>query len=480
VTADDRARRFTRDYLGLAGAEGLAKLTGFAAFALLARALEPRAYGVLELAVSLAMVGLLVIDFGLGPIASRWITQDPDRADAMSGTVPAIRAALAALVLAAAAALGPLLAPTRDGQTLVLLFATALLFAPWILDWLFQGLDRMAWVAPAQLLRMSVFLGGVALFVDRPAHLLRVGGIEIAALASLAAYYVLAARGMGQRPALRPDTRSARELLREATPVGVGQWLWVFNQYLPIFALAWWFSPSDLGYFAAAHRVVFGLGSFVFLYFFALYPTLVVVTGERPAALRPLMDASIRATAWLGGLAGLLGTVLAAPFCTLAYGAEFAPAAPLLALLAWVLPIHLVSGHARFALIAAGHPLSHLWAQAAGVVVGLAGCALLVPAYGSTGAALAALLAAAAVWGWAHVALGRRVAAGSLPGLEALWRPAAATLVSLLAARWLAPAQPLLQAALATTSLCALAALSDGPALRSLRASFDPGPERGA
>lgn len=475
MSRDWSARGFTRDYIGIAAGEVLAKLMGFGAFALLARALEPRAYGVLELAVSIGMVALLVIDFGLGPVASRILTQQPGRADAMTGTVPAIRAALAALALAMAAGLGPLLAPTAEGHTLVLLYATALLFAPWILDWLFQGTDRMVWVAPAQLLRMTVFLAGVALFVDGPEHLLRVGGIEIAALASLAGYYVLVARALGHRPGLRPDAGSARELIRESAPVGAGQWLWVLNQYLPIFALAWWLDSRDLGYFAAAHRVVFGLGSFIFLYFFTLYPGLVATTGERSEEFRPLMAASIRVTAWLGCLAGIVGTLLAEPVCTLAFGAEFAPAAPLLTVLAWALPIHLVSGHARFALIAAGKPVSHMWAQAVGVAVSLAACALLVPSLGGLGAAIALLVSAAAVWLWAHRAVGREVS--PLPGLEPLWRPAAAAAVSLGIAVSLPGEGPWLPLAVATASFCGLALAVDRAALMSLAEALGGRPD---
>lgn len=463
-----RVGPIARSYAWIAGAEILSKGMGFVAFAVLARVLAPLAYGVLELAVAVSMVALLFVDFGLGPTAARTMTTHPERADAMTGSVPAIRLGLALLALLLALGLGPLIATTPDGRTLIGLYVAALLFAPWILDWVFQGLDRTAWVAPAQLLRMSVFLAGVVLWIDGPHQLTRVGAIEIAGFATLALYYVVATRFHGQRPALRPEAASVRELIRESTPVGAGQLLWVVNQYLPTFAVAAWLAGPELAYYGAAHRIVFGLGSFVFLYFFTLYPALVRATHERRDEFVPLTRLSMRATAWLGGLGAIAGTLLAAPLSTLAFGAEFEASGPLLAVLFWTLPIHLISGHARFALIAAGEAGAQLQAQAFGVAVSAVGCAVLVPPLGALGAAFSLLAAATGVWAWAHIATHRRV--GPLPGVAVLWRPAGAAAVSLLAATGLPVESTWLRAAAGTGAFAAAGLWSERHALRAIGA----------
>ena len=463
-----RGRRFLRDYAWIATAEVGSKAAGFVAFALLARRLGPESYGAVELAVAVAMVGLLLVDFGLGPTAARIATRDPARMHDMTGSVPAIRSALALAAVALATGCAGWLAGDAEGAQLIVLFAAALLFAAWTLDWLFQSLDRVKWVAPAQLLRMSVFLLGTLLFVHGRDQLLRIGFIEIAGFAALALYYVAAARAQGQRPRLQPDAGTVYELIREAAPVGAGQLLWVLNQYLPTLAIAWWLAGDELAYFAAAHRIVFGLGSFVFLYFFTLYPLLVRATADRREDFVPLTDLSLRVTAWLGGLVAIAGSLMARPLCSLAFGDAFEPSAPLLACLVWALPIHLVSGHARFSLIAAGEPISHMWAQAAGLVVSLCGCALLIPAFGALGAAIALLASACWVWLQAHVATRRRV--GPIPGLAPLLRPAAATGLSL-AIGLGAPLESAVAQTLTAIALFAtLAAVLERRALRSLPA----------
>lgn len=417
-----RARRFIGDYALIASGELVSKVAGFLAFAYLARLLAPEAYGSVELAVAVAMVGYLVVDFGLGPIAARAVTQAPERSNAFTGSVPAIRTGLSLGVVAVAATFGSWVGRNEEERTLILLFATSLLAAPWVLDWLFQSLDRMKWVAPAQMLRMCLFLGGVAIFIDGPEHLLRVGAIEVAAFAAMSVYYVVAARVNNERPRLQPDSETVKTLAREATPVGLGQLLWALNQYLPTLALAAWTAGAEVAYYGAGHRIVFSLSSFIFLYFFTLYPSLVRATSERPEDFAQLTNHSLRVTAWLGIFIALMGTTLAEPICRFAFGDAFGESAPVLALVVWALPINLVSGHARFTLIAAGQQTAQMWAQAVGVALTLAFCAALVPTHQGMGAAYALIASALGVWAIAHIATVRLVA--PMPGLAPLWKPA--------------------------------------------------------
>jgi O-antigen/teichoic acid export membrane protein len=466
VSQFQRARRFIEDYALIASGELLSKIAGFLAFAYLARLLEPQSYGAVELAVAVGMVGYLVVDFGLGPIAARAVTASRERSDHFTGSVPSIRTAISLVSVASAAGFGSWLARTDDERSLVVLFACALLAAPWVLDWLFQGIDRMKWVAPAQMLRMFLFLAGVLLFVDGPEHLLRVGIVEIAAFGSMAIYYVAAARANGERPALRPDAPTVRSLVREAAPVGGGQLLWALNQYLPTFALAALTAGSEVAYYGAAHRIVFSLSSFIFLYFFTLYPSLVRATSERPQDFQPLTTHSLRATAWLGLLAGLMGTLLAVPICELAFGEAFGDSATALAILVWVLPINLLSGHARFALIAAGQQVAQMWAQAAGFVLTLVLCAALVPSYHALGAAYAMLASALAVWAIAHVATTRLVA--PMSAFAPLWKPGLAALAILGSLELLALESVWWDAALAASAYIALALSLERATLREL------------
>ncbi len=460
--------RLARDYAALSAGELLSKLAGFAAFAYLARVLAPEHYGAVELAVAVTMVASLIVDFGLGPVASRAITERPERATELLASVSALRLLLALLAVAAVAAVGRLVAEPGPPRQLLTLVALGLLFAPWTLNWLFQGLERIPWVAPAQLLRMGAFAAGALLFVRGPDQLLRVGWIEVAAAALMAAYFAVAAHYHGSTAPPRFRRESMASLAREALPIGGSQLLWSLNLYLPTLALAGWLGSQSVGYYGAAHRIVFALGSFVWLYFFNLFPVLVRTTRD-PGAFRSLTAHSFRLAAWAGTLVAVTLSLLATPIAELAFGTAFAAAGRPLAMLVWVLPVTLLSGHARFALIASGNQTLEMLAQGGGVLATLLLAALLIPAWGPSGAALSVLGSAVVVWGLAQ--RGARAVGLVVPGPRRLVGPAFAACAALAAARLLpallpAAASPLLAAALAAMLLLGAAAALE-PQLRA-------------
>lgn len=432
MTLTSNLLRLVRDYLALSGGELLSKVAGFLAFAYLARALGVAAYGAVELAVALAMVFGLVVDFGLGPIGAREVARQPQRAAALAGQITRLRLYLALGAVAAMGLTVQLLDLSPAGRQLTFLFALSLLAAPWTLNWLLQGLDRVARVALATSLRMGCFLAGVLLLVRGPDDLWRVGVVEIAAMVAMALYYVAQTRPYLRASRSQDEPRGLRRLGWEALPLALSQLLWALNHYLPTLLVAVLVSQREVAFFGGAHRIIISLNAFIWLYFFNLYPSLARATDQQARSVgdfEALSRISFRLTAWLGILGGLLGTLFATPVCRLAYGADFEMAALPFAVLVWVLPLHLLSGHARFALIAAGHQRQELIAQAVGVALTLGLGIVAIERGGAMGAAVTMVASAFLVWLVAHAFASRRV--GRLPLFGPLLRPGAAALAAI-------------------------------------------------
>ncbi len=458
--------RLLRDLAALSGGELVGKVAGFLAFAYLARTLPPASYGSVELAAALALFFTLVVDFGFGPIGAREVARDPACAAELAARVPAGRLLLAMLAFPLMGGLGHLLGQPPRAVALIWLFAGSLIFAPWIQRWLLQGLDLMGWVSGAQALRMAVFAVGVVAVVRGPDDLLRVGMVEIGAAASMALYF-LAVQGARVAPLrLSFELGGLRRLAREALPVGAEQLVWAANQYLPTVLVAALLGGADLAWFGGAHRIVLSLGTFVWLYHFNLYPTLARSAGEGRGAVIALVEPSFRVTAWASiGLAlGL--SLLAGPITRIAFGPSFGAAAQPFAVLVWALPLGLLSGHARFGLIAAGEQTRELGAQLVGAAVTLGVGLVAIGAWGPAGGGVAMLASNLAVWAVAHRAMRAHVAA--IPALGPVWRPALAALVSAGAAWLLLPHHGWLLAAGAGTVYLLGAPLIDRRLLRDL------------
>jgi O-antigen/teichoic acid export membrane protein len=429
----DSGPRHLGDFFSLASGELLAKGAGFFAFAWLARRLGPESYGAVEVAVAVALIGALVVDYGLGQIGARAVALAPDRAPRLAASIPALRLTLAAASAIAVVAASVVLDLAPDRRLLVQLFALSLLLWPWNLNWLCQGLDHPALASFAQPLRMGVFALGVLFLVSGPGDLPRVGMLEVAAVGALGGYFLLMQSRLGVAIGLRFDRREIRGLLSEALPVGLGQLFWAAGHVLPVLLTAAWIGGEEVAWIGAAVRVEVGLHAFVWLYYFALYPHLVRAATAPPEELAALLRPAQSRIVWLVLPVAIAGTAWSQTLSRLAFGPSFATAGHALELALWALPVAAASGVSRFLLIAAGHQRLEMTAAAAGVAAVAACGAWAVPSMASEGAALA--LIAGGLVHWAVAAGLARTRVTREPGIAGAIVPLGAALAALLVAR---------------------------------------------
>ncbi len=467
------ARALLRDLAALALGEGVAKLAGFAAFAWLARTLPPERYGAVELASAITMLFFLVVDFGFAPVGARELARDGTQARWLAAAIPTLRLGLAALSLAGVWLVSLALDQPDETRWLVRLYGLSLVTAPWVLNWLFQGLGRMLVVAAAQALRMTSFALLVVLVVSADAPLWHVGAAEIASTALMALYYLAMQAPAVGAPRLAKDAPRLAALLRESTPVGASRVLWALSQYVGTVIVSAFAQPAEVAWYGAAHRLATALGGFVLLYHFNLFPALVEAASGGAARLHAFVTPLYRATAWLGALGGLFGVLFGAQLCALLYGAPFAQSGESFAWLVWTLAASLVGAHPRYVLLAVGRQRLELVANATGAFVSIALGLALVPSFGARGGA-AALVAGTAATGVAAHSLAARGAEIALPGFALLARPALACAAIALAAPRLPFASETARGAAALLALALAAPLLDPALIRDARRLLAP------
>jgi O-antigen/teichoic acid export membrane protein len=396
--------QLVRDLLLLSGGQFVSKLIGLLIFALLARTLAPDGYGAVEYVVGLTAFFAMAIDGGLGTVGVRRLGLARGELPLLAHQIPAARLAIAAVAIPTMIIVMELVAPPTIPRALVWLFAASLLFAALNQEWLLQGTERMKHVAAAQILRMMVFTFVVVLLVRGPDDLVAVGWAEVAAVAVTGAYYLAVQHAVVTRigSGRGATWRSIVALAREAAPLGLSNFVWAAAQYMPLFLVGSIVGGAQVGWFAAGQRLVNSIATFSYVYHFNLYPSLVRAAATGNEAAARLMVASFRVTAWLGVGFALALTLAAATILVTIFGVQFAAGAAALGILVWVIPVTLLSGHARGLLVVAGVQQRVLVAQIAGLATAVAGGAALVAWMGDRGAAAAAVAGAAVVWLVAH------------------------------------------------------------------------------
>jgi len=181
---------------------------------------------------------------------------------------------------------------------------------------------------------------------------------------------------------------------RLAWPFALLGVLAVIYQRLGVLMLSTLGSDVQVGWYAAATRVIEPLKMLHFAVLGALLPALAHLTA--PAADRQqartatrLFRRSMSFLLIVSALAAGAIIVLAQPIVILLFGASYAPSAALVQLLAVSLIPYTISASLSLRLVTQGHERRVLWATALSVMVAFILQRWLIPSYASSGAALA-------------------------------------------------------------------------------------------
>jgi len=244
---------------------------------------------------------------------------------------------------------------------------------------------------------MTVFFAAILLLVHGVGEAVLVGASEIAAVAA-AAVYALRVQSRKIAPVRLWTRFESGALIREALPVALGTMIWSAAQYAPLFLMGALVGGAGVGFFAGASRLAASIATFSFVYHFNLYATASRVARESAQALAAVMRSSFRTVAWLTIGGGLFVSLAAMPIMQLIFGREFGAAATSLAILIWTVPVMFLAGHARWSLILEHREIEVFRSQVVGLITVAVLGLVLVPRYGETGAAIAALGGNLGVW----------------------------------------------------------------------------------
>lgn len=413
-----------KNFLSLAGAEIAAKALTFAAFAYLARVAGPDGFGYIEFAAAVAMCAGLVVEQGFNPYGAREIAKSPERTTALVSEIFLVRLALAICLYLGIVmfALGfdrpPLL--TR----LILFYGLSLLAMPLLLQWVFQGHDRMQVVAAIQIIRQTIFAAVVFGFVREVSQIWLVGLAETAGLTGAAAFGVWMYRRQ-LKGGFNWRQRISTQLIRQGVTIGMSQIFWVVKMSGATLILGLIATAEDVGFFGGAMRILMALHTFVWLYFFNLLPTMSRAWVVADGSFAALIARSMRLIVALS-VVGAIIWVMAAPLVIrIVYGSDFASAGAPLQWFAGVCAVAAISGHYRFGLIASGHQTAEMLTALIGAIAAV----VLVPsgyfAAGVGGAAAGLFIGEVLIWLSAWWFGRRHLWAGSLQGVASVERPIA-------------------------------------------------------
>jgi O-antigen/teichoic acid export membrane protein len=383
-------RRSVRNLSFVLASDLVSRLLGFFAVTWLARRLGVDDFGVIGFSLAALSYGLIATDLGLLKLGTREIARNHGAAPRYAGAVLILRTLLAVIGLAGLGVFAIVIPRSETARLVIVAYAFSLLPVALLLEWVFQGMERMEHIAVSRLLLMAVYLTLVLTLVRRPGQVLLVPllwlcGNVASALYLLIVYHVRVGR-------LRPNTdlRFWGELLKTAVPLGIGTILSQVYMNFGLLMLGVMAAGEPAGWFTAAQRLVYFVLVVDRVFYLVAFPIVSRRLRDltRPEAL-DVMNRLAKLVLLVTIPIALCTLPLAGSLLNAIFGPDYLPAAPALAVLVWLTVTTTLSSLYGYGLVAVNDEPRYARNVGIGAAFVMGLSLALVPFLKALGAALA-------------------------------------------------------------------------------------------
>jgi O-antigen/teichoic acid export membrane protein len=393
------SRRFARNLGYGFGSQLVVKGLSFVFNIMLVRTLGAEVFGDYAAVNAYGQLFLFLADLGLSTYVVRAIAQtrdDVNRDAALSGLIADVLV-LRVLLAALAAGLGLALAWV-SGQPILFLTALAINGLSLLLygaqsaaAMALAGVERMDLTARAQMVFQICFvvLGALALAYGLGAIGVIVG--NLLAVALLTVLSLRAMRGQGLRPG-RIDPARWVPLLRASAPFAVITLALGLSYRFDSVLIQNTLGSVATGQYNAAYNLIFNCVMFSNLLNTTLYPVLTRQAATDISKLGPICERALRYLLVVALPLTVALFLLADDVVPFLFKAQFAPAADVLRVLIWVVPLQYVSEFLGYLILVTGRERLVARSVLFGSIINVAVNLWAVPRYGVQGAAIMTVL----------------------------------------------------------------------------------------
>lgn len=383
-------RMLLRRTAALLAGETAARAVGFLVVVLLARRLGPSGFGVVTLGLTLVTFFAFIVDSGTEMLNVREVARNPSRFREIAEQMLGLRLVLSVVAAFVFVAGVEIVAKSPFTRDTVVLFAVILPAIALNLRWMALGIGGSRGIAAGNIVSRLVVLLGALLLVSDSADLKRVPFLEAAAeLAYGLIVLALVSRTVG---VIRPRANLAvwRSTVRQSLPLTVGSVARATMSTFDIVVISLLLGPRDVGiYGVAAKPALFAAGA-VALFALSFLSAFSATAADEAALLhrRALRTSFIACV----GMAAVL--TAAAPLVPFVFGESYSDAVPVVAVIAWRIPVAVLGLMYTSVLIAHDRQSTVMWNSVVALVPAVTFSLVAILLFGLIGAAVASIAAA--------------------------------------------------------------------------------------
>lgn len=427
------AQRILKNFLSLLSAGIVSSLLGFVAVVYLARILGPGDFGKISFALAIVIYFTLIANLGLPLLGTREVARDRTKVKDYTGNILTLRLCLAFLGFGLLLLTALFLNKPLEIKYLIILYGLGLIPSALLLDWAFQGVERMEYIGLGHILASGIYLGLVFWFVKSSEQLLLIPCFLVASNLLVAGLLIfIFVRNFG-KPRFKFDLISWKNLLKPALPIGLSLVIAQIFFTIDTVMLGFMRSDEEVGYYNAAYKIIMVLIMAVVAYHDAIFPVISHFYKTSLDSLRKLVSGTEKLMVAIAIPLAVGGVILARPIMDLLYGSEYEEGIIAFQILIWaVLILYINIAYSR-GLLAYNREKWYLAGAAIPAVVNVIANFILIPPLGLIGAATGTVLAQAS--GFLVIYIGfRRIA--RVPFHNYIFKPLLASIIMAVFLYW--------------------------------------------
>lgn len=369
----------------------VAQLLGFIVIVYLARILGPGDFGKISFAMAIVIYFTLIANLGLPLLGTRQIARERGKIRDYLGSIITLRLCLAVVGFGLLLLTAFFLRKPLEVKYLIILYGLGMIPSALLLDWVFQGVEKMEYVGLGRIVASVVYLGLVLCFVRSSNQLLLIPCFLVAG--NLLATGVLISIFVGSfgRPRFRFNLISWRSLLKVALPMGLSVILGHIMFNIDTVMLGFMKSNEEVGYYNAAFKIIVFLAIMRASYAETIYPLASNYYQTSLDSLKRLLQSSTKLMVTLALPLAIGGTILARPIMNLIFGTRYDNGIIALQILIWVAAIRFINVAYARGLLSCGGERRYARVVTVAVVGNIVLNFILIPPFGLIGAAIASV-----------------------------------------------------------------------------------------
>lgn len=385
-------RTVSKNFLSLIIADFFNNALAFLAIAYLARVLKADGFGKIQFAQAIMVYFLLVVNQGLSTFGVREIARGRMNVKTYTDHILTIRLFLSLVSYILLALFVLCINQSPEIKKLLLIYGFSLFTFSFTLDWVFQGIEKMEYVALGRIINQIIYVSGLFLLVKNWDQFLRVPAIRVVAamLGAIILGYIFIKRYGAIK--LSYDLEVWREILKQSIPMGISLIVIQLYYSLDTVILGFMKGVTVVGWYNAAYKIVLLFIGFATLFGTAIFPVLSRCYKESLDQFRKFVLRFSRLTIFFGLPIAVGGTILSDQIIQFVYGSAYQPSVLPLQILIWSVFTVYFNCSFAFCLLASDRQKEYMYSVLIGAAVNLTLNLMLIPKYSMLGASIATIV----------------------------------------------------------------------------------------